>query len=184
MGTYRAVIAALIMVVLAAGATVSTTTAEPQSKQRDARPSTATLSQSKPRDARLARLYFIWPRSWMFKSGKLDIKLNGAVVAKVGPDSYVFIDHKPGTYTLRVEPPFDFTYFEADVKIAAGGTYYYSVNSRGAAVPLIGGGFVTMNPTPTTGTSLEPKSGAMATYQLRVMDAAAAAAAMKDLDAR
>jgi hypothetical protein len=41
-----------------------------------------------------------------------------------------------------------------------------------------------MNPTPTTGAPIEPKSGTMATYRLRAMDAAAAAAAMKDLDAR
>jgi len=41
-----------------------------------------------------------------------------------------------------------------------------------------------MNPTPTTGAPLEAKSGMMASYKLRAMDAAAAAAAMKDLDGR
>ncbi len=169
MGPYRAVIAAWMVLVLAACATVSTTTLESQSKQRD---------------PRLARLYFIWPRSWMMKTGTLDIKMNGEVVGKIAPDSYFFVDRKPGTYTLRIEPPFDFTYFEADVQVASGGTYYYSVNSRGATVgPLAGGGFVTMNPTPTTGTPMEAKSGTMASYKLRAMDAAAAVAAMKDLDA-
>jgi Protein of unknown function (DUF2846) len=165
----RAVLACLLTIVLLSCVTVSTTTPEPQSKQRD--PS-------------LARLYFIWPRSWMMKTGTLDIKVNGDVVGKIAPDSYFFIDRKPGTYTLRIEPPFDFTYFEADVQVAAGGTYYYSVNSRGATVgPLAGGGLVTMNPTPTTGARMEAKSGTMATYKVRAMDAAAAAAAMKDLDA-
>jgi hypothetical protein len=155
---------------LAACATVSTTTSESQSKQRG---------------PRLARLYFIWPRSWMMKNGTLDIKINGEVVGKIAPDSYFFVDRKPGTYTLSIEPPFDFTYFQSDVQVAAGATYYYSVNSREATVgPLAGGGFVTMNPTPTTGAPMEEKSGTMATYKLRAMDAAAAAAAMKDLDAR
>jgi hypothetical protein len=40
-----------------------------------------------------------------------------------------------------------------------------------------------MNPTPTTGAPIESKSGTLATYKLRAMDAAAAIAAMKDLDA-
>src|SRR5260221_13867262 len=106
MGAYRAVIAVLMVLVLAACATVSTTTSESQSKQRD---------------PRLARLYFIWPRSWMMKNGTLDIKINGEVVVKIAPDSYFFVDRKPGTYTLRIEPPFDFSYFEADMQVAAGG---------------------------------------------------------------
>src|SRR5262249_34810402 len=117
----------------------------------------------------------------MMKTGTLDIKVNGEVVGKIAPDSYFFIDRKPGTYTLRIEPPFDFTYFEADVQVTAGATYYYSVNSQAATVPMAGGGFVTLNPTPPTGGPMEAKGGTMATYKLRAMDAAAAAAAMKDL---
>jgi len=120
----------------------------------------------------------------MMKTGTLDIKVNGEVVGKLAPDSYFFIDRKPGTYTLRVEPPFDFTYFEADVQIAAGRTHYYSINMRTTVAPLSGGGFVAINPTPTTGTPIEAKNGTLATYKLRTMDAAAAAAAMKEVDAR
>jgi hypothetical protein len=169
MGPYRAVVACFLTVALVACATVPTTTLESQSKQRD---------------PHLARLYFIWPRGWTMKTGTLDIKVNGEVAGKIAPDSYFFVDRKPGTHTLRVEPPFDFSYFEADVQVAAGGTYYYSINSRRAAVGLVGGGVVTMNPTPTTGAPIEAKSGTFATYKLRAMDAAAAAAAMKDLDTR
>jgi hypothetical protein len=171
---YRAGIACMTACVVALATAACTTVS-----------TTALESQSKQRDPRLARLYFIWPRSWMMKTGTLDIKINGEVVGKIAPDSYFFVDRKPGTYTLKIEPPFDFSYFEADVQVAAGATYYYSVNSRSATVgPLAGGGVVTMNPTPTTGAPIEPKSGTMATYRLRAMDAAAAAAAMKDLDAR
>jgi hypothetical protein len=159
----------LLTIALAGCATVSTTTLESQSKQRD---------------PRLARLYFIWPRSMMMKTGTLDIKVDGEVVGKLAPDSYFFVDRRPGAHALKVEPPFDFTYFEADVQIAAGRTYYYSINTRTTVVPLSGGGFVAMNPTPTTGAPIEAKDGAMATYKLRLMEPAAAAAAMKDLDAR
>jgi hypothetical protein len=169
MGPYRAVTAWFLAVALVACATVSTTALERQSKQKD---------------TRLARLYFIWPRSAMIKMGTIDIKVNGEVAGKIGPDSYFFIDRKPGTYTLKVEPPFDFSYFEADVQVAAGGTYYYSINSRASTVGLPRGGFVTMNPTPTTGTPLVEKGGTFATYKLRAMDAAAAVAAMKDLDSK
>lgn len=169
MGAYRAVMAFFLAAVMAACATVSTTTPEPQSRQRD---------------PHLARLYFLWPRSFMLKTGTLDIKVNGEVVGKIAPDSYFFVDRKPGVYTLGIEPPWDFTYFEADVQVAAGGTYYYSVNMRAATVGTGGGAFMTMQATPTTGAPLEAKSGMLATYKLRTMDAAAAAAAMKDLDTR
>jgi hypothetical protein len=135
---YRAGIACMTACVVALATAACTTVS-----------TTALESQSKQRDPRLARLYFIWPRSWMMKTGTLDIKINGEVVGKIAPDSYFFVDRKPGTYTLKIEPPFDFSYFEADVQVAAGATYYYSVNSRSATVgPLAGGGVVTMNPTP------------------------------------
>jgi hypothetical protein len=70
------------------------------------------------------------------------------------------------------------------VQIVAGGTYHYSINMQSTTVGLSGGGFVTINPTPTTGALMEAKNGTLATYKLRAMDAAAAAAAMKDLDSR
>src|SRR5262249_9739711 len=112
----------------------------------------------------------------------LDIKVNGDVVGKIAPDSYFFIDRKPGTYTLRIEPPFDFTYFEADVQVAAGGTYYYSVNSRGATVgPLSGGGLVTMNPTPTTGPRMEAKEPESPAYNFAVRSRSARSSARRRL---
>jgi hypothetical protein len=168
MGAYRAVMVCLLSVALVACATVSTTTPESQSKQHD---------------PHQARLYFIWPRSMMLKTSTLDIKVNGEVVGKIAPDSYFFIDRKPGTYTLGVEPPLDFTYFEADVQVAAGRTYYYSINARTVA-GVSGGVFFMMTPIPITGHPIEAKSGSLATYTLRALDAAAAIAAMRDLDAR
>jgi hypothetical protein len=167
---YRAVLSCILALALAACATVSTTTLESQSKQRD---------------PRTARLYFIWARSWMMKNGTLEIKVNGEVVGKIAPDSYFFVDRKAGTYMLRIEPPFDFSISKPTrrFQLVAPTT---TLSTRGGATvgPLAGGGFVSMNPTPTTGAPMEAKSGTLATYNLRAMDAAAAAAAMKDLDAK
>jgi hypothetical protein len=159
----RAVVACIIMFALVACATVSTTTSE---------------SQSKPRDSRLARLYFIWPKSLMLKTGTLDIKVDGQVVGKIAPDSFFFSDHQPGTHTLKIEPPFDWMYFETDVQIAAGGTYYYAVYQKPA---YIGG--AQLRPTPDVGAAMEPKGSSfnMATYKLNSLDAATAAHEMAKL---
>lgn len=167
---YRAVMAFFVLLTLAACATVSTSVLEPQNKQRD---------------PRLARLYFIWPRSMMFHNGTIDIKIDGKVVGKIAPDSYFFVDRQPGTYTLKPEPPFDFAYFEAKVQVLAGGTYYYAINMKPAVVPLTGGGFVTLSHA-QHGAPIEPTStgGSFATYRLNALDPAAATAAMAELDAQ
>jgi Protein of unknown function (DUF2846) len=169
----RAIAAIIIMCGLAACATVSTTPMESQSKQRD---------------SRLARLYFIWPQSAMFKTSTFDIKVDGRVVGKIAPDSYFFIDRPPGTYTLKVEPPFDWVYFEADVQVAAGGTSYYAINVKPAYVPITGGGVVGVVAIrhAQIGTPLRPKEGSMvlATYKLNALDATTAAAEMAKLERR
>ncbi len=164
----RAMMACMILAALAGCGTV---------------PTTAIESQSKPKNARMARLYFIWPRSMMLHNGTIDIKVDGQVVGKIAPDSYFFVDRPPGTHSLRVEPLFDFVYFDADVQVAAGGTYYYAVNMKSTEVPLVGGGFVTLSQ-PQHGTPMQAKSGGMiATYRLKTLDAAAATTEMAKLDA-
>ena len=67
------------------------------------------------------------------RTATFDIKIDGQVVGKIAPDSYFFVDRQPGTYALKVEPPFDWTYFETDVQVTAGGTYYYAINVKPAA---------------------------------------------------
>jgi Protein of unknown function (DUF2846) len=163
-----AITAIFLVCGLAACATVSTTALEPQSKQRD---------------ARLARLYFIWPRSAMFRTATFDIKVDGQVVGKIAPDSYFFIDRQPATYTLKVEPPFDWTYFETDVQVTAGGTYYYAINVKPAYAPITGVGVMKISH-PQIGTPMPPKERGMgfATYKLNSLDPATAAAEMAKLD--
>jgi hypothetical protein len=162
---FHGVIAGFMTLALAACATVSTTPLESQSKQRD---------------PRLARLYFIFPRSMMFRTATYDIKVDGQVVGKVAPDSYLFVDRQPGTYTLKVEPPFDWTYYETEVQVAAGGTYYYAISvksSQGAISALI---------QPNVGAPMQPKGGGIsfAYVRLNSLDPTTAAAEMAKLDAQ
>ena len=170
--TCRAVMACFMIFALAACVT-DTTPLEPQSKQRD---------------ARQARLYFIWPRSAMLRTGTVEIKIDEKVVGNIGPDSYFFVDRQPGTYTLKVEPPFDFTYFETDVQVAGGGTYYYAINVKTAYVPIAGAGVVGVVTVshPNPGRGMAPKGGGInfATYKLNSLDSAAATAEMAKLDAQ
>src|ERR1700730_6093600 len=140
-GLCRAVMACFMIVALAGCAAVPTTALEPQSRQRD---------------SRLARLYFVWADPYMFKTGTLDIKVDGQVVGKIAPDSYLFVDRRPGTYTLKVEPPFDFAYFEADMQVAAGATYYFAVAQKSAYAPLSGGAVVAIHH-PSRGGPMQPK---------------------------
>jgi Protein of unknown function (DUF2846) len=140
----RIVTACVAMFALAACATVSTTPLK---------------SQNKKSAPHLARLYFMWPRGDMLKTGTLDIKIDGQLVGKLAPESYLFVDRPPGSYTLSVEPPPDFVYFETNVQVAAGGTYYYAVNSAPTEVPICStGGFVTLSPNRDLDKPLAPKN--------------------------
>jgi hypothetical protein len=160
----RAAMAFFMISALAACATVTTTPLESQSKQTD---------------ARLARLYFVFPRSMMLRTGTYDIQVDGKVVGKLAPDSFMFVDRQPGTYTLKVEPRFDFN-FETEVQVAAGGTYYYAISvtsSGGALGALI---------QPRVGTPMQPKGGGIsfATVRLNSLDPVNAAVEIAKLDAQ
>jgi hypothetical protein len=100
---------------------------------------------------------------------------------QIASDSYLFVDRQPGTYTLKVEPPFDFTYFETEVQVAAGGTYYYAISVR----PGAGGAFQEFVQ-PHPGTQMQPKGGGIsfASIKLNSLDPATAAAEIAKLDAQ
>lgn len=158
----------LATLALAACATVDTTALESQSKQRA---------------ARQARLYFIWPKGWMQKTGTVGIKIDERLVGKLAPNTYFFVDRPPGAYTLKVQPVLGSS-FETEVQVAAGGTYHYGIHSGSTYAPLSGGAFVSLhhhNP----GEPMQPKGGGLsfAHFKLNSLDAALAAAAMAKLDA-
>jgi len=167
--TYRAIIACCIPVVLAACAAARTDALESQSKQKD---------------ARLARLYFIRPGGWMAQGGTIGIKVNGQNVGGIAHGSYLFVDRPSGTYTLTVVPPFDWGNFETDVQVAAGTTYYYAIAVKPTAVPLAGGGVVTLSQS-NAGTPTQNKSGNIfTTFRLNALDSATGAAAIANLKAQ
>jgi hypothetical protein len=167
--TYRAIIACCIPLVLAACAAARTDALESQSKQKD---------------ARLARLYFIRPGGWMAQGGTIGIKVNGQNVGGIAHGSYLFVDRPFGTYTLTVVPPFDWGNFETDVRVAAGTTYYYAIAVKPTAVPLAGGGVVTLSQS-NPGTPTQNKSGNIfTTFRLNALDAATGAAAIANLRAQ
>lgn len=77
-----------------------------------------------------------------------------------------------------MEPLFDFTYFETEVQVAAGGTYYYAISvksSEGAFYALL---------QPRVGTPMQPKGGGIsfASVKLNTLDPATAVAEMAKLD--
>jgi Protein of unknown function (DUF2846) len=158
---YLAVIACCMPVVLAACAAARTDALESQSKQKD---------------VRLARLYFIRPAGWMAQGGTIGIKVNGQNVGGIAHGSYLFVDRPPGMYTLTVVPPFDWGNFETDVQVAAGASYYYAISVKPTAVGLAGGGVVALSQS-NPGTPTQPKSGNIfTTFRLNALDPATGAA--------
>jgi hypothetical protein len=83
-----------------------------------------------------------------------------------------------------VAPPFDWGTFETDVQVTAGMTYYYAITVKGTAVPLTGGGVVTLSQS-NAGTPMRPNSGiSFTTFRLNALDAATGAAEIAKLGAQ
>jgi hypothetical protein len=96
----------------------------------------AVESQSKSRDARLARMYFMRAKSVMgdmgATGGESDVRVDGKLVGTLINNSYFFVDRPPGKYILSLEMKRS-SAFETDVQLDAGGTYYFN-----AGVPATG----------------------------------------------
>jgi hypothetical protein len=168
--TYLALMACCTALSLAACASATTDALESQTKQKD---------------PRLARLYFIRPAGWMAQGGTINIKINGQNVGGIAHGSYLFVDRPPGTYTLEVAPPFDWAAnFQTDAQVAGGNTYYFAITARGTAVPVGKGGVVTLDQ-PNPGAPTQSKNGvSFATYRLNAIDPATGAAEIAKLGAR
>lgn len=83
--------------------------------------------QKLARDPHQARLYFVREKGYYGMGAAPRIKVDGEPVGSVANGSYISVDRPPGQHTIRVEPPIALGYFEADVQVAAGRTYYYEV---------------------------------------------------------
>jgi len=87
-------------------------------------------SQSRQKDARQARMYFLREQGVVGALGgsvpAAEIKVDGRPIGAVASGSYIFVDRSPATYRLSVQSGISMA-FETDVQIDAGREYYFNV---------------------------------------------------------
>jgi hypothetical protein len=88
--------------------------------------------QTKPRDARLARLYF--PREKGLVGTEVGIKIDGKPVDSVSTGLYFFSDRPPGRHRIACVNPISMDY-ETEIEIEAGKTYYFGIGTPQVAAP-------------------------------------------------
>src|SRR5882724_6889469 len=86
--------------------------------------------QSKQKDARLARMYFLREQGVLGALGgaapAAEIKVDGKSVGAVTNGSYIFVDRSPGLYKLAVQAGMSLA-FETEVRVETGGAYYFNI---------------------------------------------------------
>jgi hypothetical protein len=97
---------------------------QPQSKQ-EAQP------QTRPRDARLARLYFLCEKLLY----EIPIKIEDKAVGSVCPGSYFSVDRPPGRYRIAAVNALT-PNFESEIQIEGGRTYYFGVGTIQMGPPV------------------------------------------------
>ncbi|WP_315724783.1 MULTISPECIES: DUF2846 domain-containing protein [unclassified Bradyrhizobium] len=150
--------------------------------------SSALESQTKQRDGRMARLYFLREKGLVGAMGgtaaTAEIKIDDKSVGVLRNGYYLFVDRPAGTHTLSVQSGIS-TAYDTEVQVQAGQVYYFSLGITPYGPPgqvllnqaFIGGGH---------GELLEPKSrftSAMAGTVIYRMDPAAGASLMARLQA-
>ncbi len=87
-------------------------------------------SQSKQRDPRLARLYFLREKGLIGAMGgrviAADVKVDGKPVGTLALGSYIFVDRPPGVHKLSVGNKVSMA-FEVEVQVEAGQSYYFNI---------------------------------------------------------
>jgi hypothetical protein len=83
-------------------------------------------SQTKQRDARVARMYFLRESRLAAVRTSSEIKVDGAPVGTVVGGTYFFVDRPPGTYKLSAATSLSAAY-EVETRVEAGQTYYYGI---------------------------------------------------------
>jgi Protein of unknown function (DUF2846) len=93
-------------------------------------------SQSRQRDPRLARLYFLRQSGFMGAAiPAAEVKVDGATVGSVTTGSYFFVDRPPGLHKLSVQSGLSLA-FETEAQVEAGREYYFSVGVPKAGMPV------------------------------------------------
>jgi len=95
-------------------------------------------SQSKQRDTRLARMYFLREKAVIGALGgttpAAEIKVDGKTVGSVTNGSYIFVDRSPGPYKLSVQTGISLA-FETEVQVEAGRAYYFNIGVPTSGAP-------------------------------------------------
>ncbi len=145
----------------------------------------AVESQSKQRDARQARLYFLREKGIVGALGgptkAAEVKVDGKAVGTVTNGSYIFVDRPPGSHQLSLENGVSMA-FETDVEVEAGREYFFNIGVPSTGAPgqvllnqaFAGGSGQPMTPRSRLSYSF---SGAM----FYTLDPAAGAAALQSL---
>jgi hypothetical protein len=135
--------------------------------------------QSKPRDTRLARLYFLREKGLV--GTEVGIKIDGKPVGSVATGLYFFSDRPPGRYRIVCVNPISMDY-ETEIEIEAGKTYYFGVGTPQVAAP--GQNLLNQAVAGSSGQQMRPTSPLMAGFSgaaLYQIDAAEGAAVISQL---
>ncbi|MGY8685669.1 DUF2846 domain-containing protein [Bradyrhizobium sp. UFLA05-153] len=91
-------------------------------------------AQVKPKEARLARLYFLREKGIFGAMGGLaassEIKIDGKPVGKIEMGSYFVVDRPPGVHKIASHTTMAMADYEVEVPIEAGQTYYFGVGTQ------------------------------------------------------
>jgi hypothetical protein len=95
-------------------------------------------SQSKQRDTRLARMYFLREKGMLGALGgtvpTAEVKVDGKTVGSVTNGSYIFVDRSPGLYKLSVQSALTLA-FETEVQVEADRAYYFNIGVPKTGAP-------------------------------------------------
>ena len=144
-------------------------------------------SQSKQRDTRLARMYFLREQGVLGALGgaapAADIQVDGKPVGAVTNGSYIFVDRPPGLHKLSVQAGISLA-FETETQVEAGRAYYFNIGVPRTGAPgtdLLNQAYAGGSGQPMRGQS--PLNSGFSAAVLYELDPATGAAAIEKLKA-
>ena len=119
----------------------------------------AARPQNKPRDSRLARLYFLREKGLV--GTEVGIRVDGKQVGSVATGFYFFSEKPPGRYRIACVNPISMDY-ESEMEIEAGKTYYFGIGTPQVAAP--GQNLLNQALAGSSGQQMRPTSALMAGF--------------------
>ena len=115
--------------------------------------------QTKPRDLRLARLYFLREKGLV--GTEVGIRVDGKQVGSVATGFYFFSEKPPGRYRIACVNSISMDY-EAEIEIEGGKTYYFGIGTPQVAAP--GQNLLNQALAGSSGQQMRPTSALMAGF--------------------